>query len=139
MSKCGEYKLDMRYILERKTLVLLICFLGCGNQQNLSLEIDHIVIAINDLQKGMEQFEDLTGVKPVYGGTHPDGNTQNAIVSLENHIYIEILAPKDDLDSTPEFFRDFDDLTLTQTLTSIFGYRSVSIRQTLDGWQSRGR
>ncbi|MDP7609692.1 MAG: VOC family protein [Candidatus Marinimicrobia bacterium] len=58
--------------------------------------IDHIVIGIHDLEKGIASIEDLTGVKPVYGGAHPSLGTHNALISLGNRTYLEILAPNPD-------------------------------------------
>lgn len=80
-----------------------------GDQSDLKL--DHVILAIYDLQTGIEEFESKTGVRPVFGGEHPGNGTQNAIVTLSNGQYIEILAPSDDLDSVPEFFRNYRELT----------------------------
>lgn len=55
--------------------------------------IDHVILGVNDLQKGIEEFERLTGVKAVFGGTHPGRGTQNALASLGGNHYLEILAP----------------------------------------------
>jgi hypothetical protein len=54
-------------------------------------QVDHILLGIDDLERGMEQFEKLTGVRPVAGGKHPRG-THNALVSLGDGTYVEILA-----------------------------------------------
>jgi hypothetical protein len=54
-------------------------------------QIDHILLGIDDLDRGVKQFEASTGVKPVYGGKHPRG-THNALVSLGDGTYVEIIA-----------------------------------------------
>ena len=54
-------------------------------------QIDHVILGIDDLDRGVKAFEAATGVKPVYGGKHP-GGTHNALVSLGDGIYLEILA-----------------------------------------------
>jgi hypothetical protein len=54
-------------------------------------QIDHVILGIDDLDRGVQAFEAATGVKPVYGGKHP-GGTHNALVSLGEGIYLEILA-----------------------------------------------
>lgn len=54
-------------------------------------QIDHIMLGIDDLDRGIDSFEQLTGVRPVYGGKHPRG-THNALVSLGDGTYLEIIA-----------------------------------------------
>lgn len=74
-------------------------------------KIDHIILAVNNLESGMKQFEEITGVKPMMGGKHPNTFTQNALVALDNQSYIEILAPRTDVDSIPEWIMKLDRLT----------------------------
>lgn len=56
--------------------------------------LDHIILGVNDLGNGIAQFEDLTGVQPVAGGEHPELGTHNALASLGEQTYLEILAPR---------------------------------------------
>ena len=100
----------MRKLLYPILLFLTVIFLSC--QSNYKEEkIDHIILVINNLENGISQFKELTGVAPVFGGVHPNSFTQNAIVSLGNQSYIEILAPRTDLDSIPNWIMEFEDLT----------------------------
>jgi Glyoxalase-like domain len=55
---------------------------------------DHLVVAIRSLPEGIAEFESLTGIKPVVGGKHPDRGTENALVSLADGGYLEIIAPQ---------------------------------------------
>jgi hypothetical protein len=55
--------------------------------------VDHVILGINDLQKGIEELESRTGVRAAFGGAHPGRGTQNALISLGEHHYLEILAP----------------------------------------------
>ena len=55
--------------------------------------VDHIILGISDLQKGIEELESRTGVRAAFGGVHPGRGTQNALISLDEHHYLEILAP----------------------------------------------
>jgi hypothetical protein len=62
----------------------------------------------------VKQFEESTGVKPVYGGKHPRG-THNALVSLGDGTYVEIIAVQKGV-TPPE---DFTGLAQLHTLTPI--------------------
>ena len=55
--------------------------------------VDHVILGIGRLDAGTKEFEQRTGVRPVYGGKHPTG-TENALVSLGGGTYLEIVAPQ---------------------------------------------
>lgn len=55
--------------------------------------VDHLVLAFDDLQRGIDWIEKTTGVRPVVGGKHPNRGTQNALLSFGGKQYLEILAP----------------------------------------------
>jgi hypothetical protein len=67
-----------------------------------SLRIDHVIVGVADLDRGMDQFEQLTGVRPVIGGDSPGRSTHNALVSLGNGRYLELLAPRSDASPTED-------------------------------------
>lgn len=68
--------------------------------------VDHILLGVPDLQSGMKAFEQATGVKPVYGGKHPGRGTENALVSLGDGIYLELIAPQPTPDAQDDFTRE---------------------------------
>src|SRR5262245_58945838 len=79
--------------------------------QSPRADIDHVIIAISSLDRGIADFAALTGVTPEKGGQHPGRRTQNALVSLGDGRYLEILAPAASV-SKPESVIPFPKLTL---------------------------
>lgn len=75
--------------------------------------IDHLILGVDDLEKGMTEFATRTGVKPAKGGVHPGRGTQNALVSLGNGRYIEIIAPSHEAGTTGGPLTAFTTLTPT--------------------------
>ena len=89
---------------------LIVTMAGCGGggavDQPASTEIvsgertappgallDHIILAAPDLEAGVADFAQSTGLTPVAGGEHPGLGTANALVSLSSHTYLEIIGP----------------------------------------------
>jgi len=79
------------------------------------LHIDHVIVGIADLGRGIDQFQQLTGIRPAVGGDHPGRGTRNALAALGDGRYLEILAPQSGASSSP----DVDPLRQLETLTPI--------------------
>jgi len=78
------------------SLTLLLISAPVADAQDVPtnpVELDHIILAINDLERGIRDFTRRTGVMPELGGEHRGRGTHNALVSLGSQRYLEIVAP----------------------------------------------
>ena len=55
-------------------------------------KIDHIVFSVPELSRGVENFYQLTGCEPTYGGKHLDRGTENYLVKIGPKTYFEIIS-----------------------------------------------
>lgn len=69
--------------------------------------VDHIIVAIDTLERGIAMLRDATGLTPVFGGVHPGRGTQNALLSLGSGSYLELLAPNPSDAAGPQMVAGF--------------------------------
>lgn len=55
--------------------------------------LDHLLLGCPHLEEGIAFVEALTGIRAEFAGTHPGRGTQNALLSLGERQYLEIIAP----------------------------------------------
>jgi hypothetical protein len=59
----------------------------------MGLSIDHLILGVNELDRGIRSLRLATGITPEFGGVHPGRGRQNALMSLGRGCYLELLAP----------------------------------------------
>ncbi len=59
--------------------------------ENMDIVVDHIIIAVADLEQATQAFSSMLGRKPSWRGTHPTYGSANSLFRLDN-TYLELLA-----------------------------------------------
>lgn len=101
------------------------------------LKVDHLIYATADLEDAVDYIGKLTGVQPVFGGKHPGRGTHNALLSLGNGSYLEIIGPdhsQKDLNGPRAFGLDH----LTESGLRTWAVRSENIEKTVEAARAAG-
>ena len=114
--------------------------MGASDVQRTSdgrMPIDHLVYAVPNLEKAVQDFEARLGAPPRPGRRHEGLGTHNAILPLEGLVYVELIAI-DPLQDSPGRPRPFglDDLAQPRLVT--WAARTVDIESVVALARKRG-
>ena len=56
--------------------------------------VDHLIIAVKDLDQAINDYEKVLGISPCWKGKHTELGTKNALFNFEN-TYLELLSPSE--------------------------------------------
>lgn len=87
-------------------------------------QLDHLVWAVPNLDLAIKEFEDSTGIRAVIGGSHPNHGTCNALASMGERQYFEILARDNSL-PPGELAKFCENLTKPNLVTWVMGTNNI--------------
>ncbi len=98
---------------------------------------DHIIYFVPDLAEATDYFESTWGVRPKFGGQHPGRGSHNALLSLGDSTYLEIIAP-DPTQPTPPQPRSFGMDRLSKAKLVTWAVTSTDINQSIQNATGAG-
>ena len=94
--------------------------------------LDHIALAVPDLEMAIDQFEKLTGIRPTTVGPLKGLGVKTAHVGLNDNRFLEILAP--DLDSPGSLGQELSNLEKGAIVPYHYSIRSSEVSRLIQGY-----
>lgn len=99
--------------------------------------LDHLVVAVPEMRHWPERIADELAVDLIPGGRHEGLGTRNAVVGLDNGVYLEVLGPDEDQAPFPGPWRiEFAELTRPTLVTYVI--EPVSLTERIERIRSAG-
>jgi len=99
-------------------------------------DLDHILVGAPDLDRAIAEVERRTGVRAIYGGSHPGVGTRNALIAIGNGAYLEIIAPDPTQPKPSEFGKFVGSL---KTMTPLgWAYHTTNLDGLRTAMRARG-
>lgn len=99
--------------------------------------LDHIVYAVPDVSAAVQDLATRFGVAPIMGGKHQGLGTHNALLSLSETAYLEIIGPDPD-QPPPAMPRPFAIDTLSAPCLRTWLAKATNIERQIDNARRHG-
>jgi catechol 2,3-dioxygenase-like lactoylglutathione lyase family enzyme len=101
------------------------------------MTIDHLLFGSSDLDRGIEFVEKHLGVRAAMGGVHPGWGTRNALLSLGELCYFEIIAPDPAQRDVPDHMRPLFNILTSSDPPRLIGW--IARSENIDALAARLR